>query len=304
MDGFARSALNYMDQVYDNIIPVVWSTWEMEESPGAVDRFDLLYSGEITPTAYWGGTHSFVEWDCSTYNYELAYTELIEEESPLEMNVSIDMSRAETFDVSATIEVTDEITTADNKLFFLITNWTEYSTENPWYYLVVAKSDEIDVNLTNIGDIATYNATLSVTMQPDWYLEDLRVVAIVQSFDERQVLQAVQKQYQETGVNDPTPLPVNAVLAQNYPNPFNPSTTIGYNITQRSSIKLDVYNHRGQKVKTLVNSTKDAGTYTVIWNGTDERGKAVPSGVYLYRIYSDSPEGGRYTSVKKMILLK
>jgi flagellar hook capping protein FlgD len=304
VDGYARSALNYMDQVYDYIIPVVWSTWEMEESPGAAERFDLLYSGEITPTAYWGGTHSFSEGECNSYNYELAYTEIIEEESPLEIDVTIDMSRAETFDVSATIEVTDEISTADNKLFFVITNWTEYSTENPWYYLVVAKSDEIDLELANIGDTATYNATLSVTMEPDWYLEDLHAVAIVQSFDNRQVLQAAQMKFQETGINDPTTPPVISILGQNYPNPFNPTTTIGYNLTERSSVELDVYNQRGQKVKTLVNSTKDAGAHNVVWNGTDQRGKAVPSGVYLYRIYSDSPEGGRYTSVKKMILLK
>lgn len=293
-----------MDQVYDNIIPVVWSTWEMEESPGSIDRFDLLYAGEITPTAFWGGTHSFTEWDCSTYNYELAYTEIIEEESPLEMAVEINMSRAETFDVSATIEVTGEIATNNNKLFFIITNWAEYSTENPWFYLVVAKSDEFDMDLINIGDIATYSSTLSVTMQPDWYLEDLRVVAVVQSFSGRQIVQAAQKQYEQTGVSDPITPPVNITLAQNYPNPFNPSTTIDYNITERSSIKLNVYNQRGQKVKSLVNSTKDAGSHQVMWNGTDERGKAVPSGVYLYRIYSDSPDNGRYASVKKMILLK
>jgi len=62
---------------------------------------------------------------------------------------------------------------------------------------------------------------------------------------------------------------------------------------------LIIHNIRGQKVKTLVNEKLDAGNHSVIWNGTDDNGEVVSSGVYFYRLNS-----GRYTSVKKMILMK
>ena len=285
------------------MIPVVWSTWQEEESPGAVDRFQNFYSGVVAPTAFFNGTYSFEEWDCNTANYEMAYNEVVSIESPLMMSVTIEQNRAHTFDVSATIEITDEITTTENKIFFIITNWAEYSTENPWHYLVVSKSDELNMELSTVGETATYNATLSVTMEPDWFVEDLHVVAVVQSFGSREVLQAAQIQFSGTGINEI--LPVTEVsLAQNYPNPFNPSTTISYSLIERSSVKLDVYNQKGQKIKTLINSTKDAGNHQIIWNGTNSSGKPVSSGIYLYKIHSEAPGGGKYTSVKKMILLK
>lgn len=303
MDGFARSALNYLDESNDYVVPLVWSTWEMLESPGAIDRHQIFYDGVITPTAYFDGTYSFSEWDCNSMNFETAYNEIVASESPIDMNVSIEIDRVEAFELTASIEVTDEITTTNNKIFFVITNRVEYSLENPWYFLVVAKSDEMDMNLTTTGEMQTYSAILSVSMQEGWSLDDLYAVAIVQSFDSKLILQASQIQYQETGVSDPIPQ-VSVELYKNYPNPFNPSTTISYSLTQRSSVKLDVYNQKGQKITNLENSTKDAGLHQIVWNGNDSRGKAVPSGIYLYRFDSETPEGGRYTSVKKMILLK
>ncbi len=69
----------------------------------------------------------------------------------------------------------------------------------------------------------------------------------------------------------------------NFPNPFNPSTTISYQIVKNSSVKLDIYDVVGRKVRTLVDGDKSAGYYSVVWNGRDERGRDVSSGTYLYR---------------------
>jgi len=91
------------------------------------------------------------------------------------------------------------------------------------------------------------------------------------------------------------------ILNDNYPNPFNPSTTISYNLAEDSNVELTIYNLKGQKVKQLVSSNQlSAGQHSVEWNGTDDAGKNVSSGIYLYKLKA----GDKYTSTKKMILLK
>jgi len=88
-------------------------------------------------------------------------------------------------------------------------------------------------------------------------------------------------------------------LSQNYPNPFNPDTRIDYSIPGDAKVKLCIYNVMGQTVKTLVDETKTLGYYHVIWDGRDDRGEEVASGIYLCRLEADD-----FKEVKKMILLK
>ncbi len=98
--------------------------------------------------------------------------------------------------------------------------------------------------------------------------------------------------------------PSEFVLSQNYPNPFNPNTTIKFKV-QGLKIKvpipttLKIYNLLGQKVRTLVDESKWAGDYTVKWDGMNDRGVQLSSGVYFYQLKT-----GEYTSSKKMVLLK
>jgi hypothetical protein len=99
--------------------------------------------------------------------------------------------------------------------------------------------------------------------------------------------------------DDPSVTPVGAQLIGNYPNPFNPETSIRYSIDQNGPVSLKIYNTRGQLVRTLVNETKASGLHTVVWNGMDEQGSAVSSGIYYYKMYA-----GKYSSTRKMILMK
>lgn len=108
-------------------------------------------------------------------------------------------------------------------------------------------------------------------------------------------------------VEEPTePLPKEFALSQNYPNPFNPSTTIPFTVkgsqfTVHSPVSttLKIYNIRGQLVKTLVDEEKAPGNYKIIWDGKDNSGKEVASGIYFYQLRTAD-----YTSSKKMVLLK
>ncbi|HMV25372.1 MAG TPA: T9SS type A sorting domain-containing protein [bacterium] len=93
--------------------------------------------------------------------------------------------------------------------------------------------------------------------------------------------------------------PKTFALDQNYPNPFNPSTTIRFAISQPGHTTLKVYNMLGQEVRTLFSEYKPAGNFETIWDGKNEKGLAVASGVYLYRLSS-----GSFTQTRRMVLVK
>jgi len=93
--------------------------------------------------------------------------------------------------------------------------------------------------------------------------------------------------------------PANCSLSQNYPNPGNPSTCITFILPQKAHVTLEIYNLLGQRVRTLVERVKDAGSHTVVWDGRDKSGNPLPSGVYLYRL-----RAGELVQTKKMLLLQ
>ncbi len=103
----------------------------------------------------------------------------------------------------------------------------------------------------------------------------------------------------DVSVNKKDNAPKNFDLAQNYPNPFNPTTTINYSLSQNGRVSLKIFDALGGLVKNLVNSEQRTGTYSVMWDGKNNDGLAVPSGIYLYRLKAV----GKSLS-KKMILLK
>jgi 3-phytase len=88
-------------------------------------------------------------------------------------------------------------------------------------------------------------------------------------------------------------LPSRIELEQNYPNPFNPSTTISYHLTNSTEGTLAIYNLRGELVRTLAAGALAAGSHRVVWNGVDENGQAVASGIYIYRLQADGVVASR-----------
>jgi len=94
-------------------------------------------------------------------------------------------------------------------------------------------------------------------------------------------------------------LPQGFALEQNFPNPFNPSTTIRYELPEEAMVNVTIYDMLGRQVKTLINQTQDAGYKSVIWDATNDYGKPVSAGIYLYQI-----QAGEYIRTKKMVLLK
>jgi len=96
-----------------------------------------------------------------------------------------------------------------------------------------------------------------------------------------------------------TTLPMQFELSNNYPNPFNPVTHISFSLPTKSEVTLSVFNILGQQVKTLASGAFEAGRHEIVWDGTNEAGEHVTSGIYLYRL-----EAGNFLETKKMVLLK
>jgi flagellar hook assembly protein FlgD len=102
-----------------------------------------------------------------------------------------------------------------------------------------------------------------------------------------------------TSVDNETALPTVTALAQNYPNPFNATTNISFSLANAGEVELSVYDLLGRKVSTLVASNLPAGSHVINWNGLDDSGHQVSSGMYLYVLKTAGE-----TFANRMVLLK
>lgn len=96
-----------------------------------------------------------------------------------------------------------------------------------------------------------------------------------------------------------TSIPKEFRLHQNYPNPFNPETTITYDLPEAALVVLEIYNLHGQRVRTLLREHRKAGSHRALWDGRDDSGQGVASGIYAYKL-----KAGDFAAVKKMVFLK
>lgn len=94
-------------------------------------------------------------------------------------------------------------------------------------------------------------------------------------------------------------LPLDPSLSQNFPNPFNPETTVEYDLPRSGEVSMEIFNIRGQKVAVLQQGHVSAGHHLVSWNGVDQQGVQVASGIYFYRL-----RAGDYVETRRMTLLK
>jgi hypothetical protein len=93
--------------------------------------------------------------------------------------------------------------------------------------------------------------------------------------------------------------PSSFALSQNFPNPFNSSTTISFDVPRAVNVSINIFDITGARIRTLVDEPKVAGSFNVIWNGTDDTAKAVASGLYVYRLHA-----GNFVQSKKLLFLK
>lgn len=98
---------------------------------------------------------------------------------------------------------------------------------------------------------------------------------------------------------EPAKIPVEFTLRQNYPNPFNPTTKIRFDVPSSSQVNISIFNLLGQKIRVLVDRPFEAGEHTITWDGRDDQGQVVSSGIYIYRI-----RAGTFIHSRKMVFLR
>jgi len=146
-----------------------------------------------------------------------------------------------------------------------------------------------------LSDFTTELTYMDFDLSPGTYVYHVSAV-----YDEGESSQEgpVEAIIEEVGSNNENISFIND-LKSNYPNPFNPETNITFSTKEAGNVTIEIFNSKGQKVKTLANNTFESGIHSIIWNGLDDHNKKVSSGLYLYKMKSS-----RYNSTKKMVLMK
>jgi hypothetical protein len=127
-------------------------------------------------------------------------------------------------------------------------------------------------------------------------LDDIRIYNYALSYSNIQLLYDFSTDIQTDNESD---IPKNFGLVQNYPNPFNGQTNIEYRISTQSNVKLEIFNILGQKIKTLIEEEKSPGYFTISWDGKNNFGDSMNSGIYFIKLSAD-----KFTETKKIMLLK
>jgi len=171
----------------------------------------------------------------------------------------------------------------------ILVTWDEPSSRSFSHYKVYR-------NLSMIADDIMETSYLDPDVPNGTYSYNVRAVY---SGDYQSALSAdAVIEHVQTNV-DETIIPVKTELTGNYPNPFNPTTTISFSTKEAGQVSLNIYNMKGQLVKTLVNEHLEAAYHDIVWNGKDNNNKSISSGIYFYKMRSSN-----YTATKKMILMK
>ena len=252
----------------------------------------------------------YVKVDSTSANYNLsAYTGLV---------VYADSSKKDFYKLRADFDVSDRLNfsglKADPNTFLPLFSKDYKGSNNPglfptvdgWHKLKIEVRNTsatqtsfwnyLDGTLLNVSPIVDTTSGRNTAGQFGLYSFQQDSNGIAAYFDN-----IVVKTLPTSGVNDKlsSNIPDGFALGQNYPNPFNPTTAISYQLTTTNYVSLAIFDQLGREVKTLVSQSQSPGQYSVNWDGKNQIGKDVSSGVYFYKL-----QAGNNIQSKKMILMK
>jgi hypothetical protein len=192
-----------------------------------------------------------------------------------------------TYDGSEWTEVVSEI--SSNGTRPIVINWfyiTSYVVDNSMHFTVYDQGE--------IGWQQEVEITAPVGYQAENFFDQLFYIDITNN-----TICYFIYDFTYPNVDNENPTFEKLLTASNFPNPFNPETTIEYSIPEAGQIEISIFNLRGQKVNTLVNTVMTKGSHSVVWDGTDSMGQSVTSGIYMYRIVTNNA-----SITKKIVLMK
>jgi hypothetical protein len=183
--------------------------------------------------------------------------------------------------------------------------WVTESEFENLGFLVERRNVDVESSWNEIASYINYSELQgqgSVSHRTEYTFTD-NTVEMEQTYDYRLADVSFQgvKEYHEIHVLDVSPIttPSKFLLLQNYPNPFNPTTTIGYDLPQQSAVKLTIHNVQGRQIASIQDEQKPAGSYQVLWNGMNQVGNQVSTGVYFARL-----QAGDFNQTIKMVYMK
>jgi len=194
-------------------------------------------------------------------------------------------------------------TAVETSLNYVQLNWTTQSESGLIGYYVYrgaisnisgASSVSALISATNTSQTQNYSFVDNDVSQGTWYywLQNLDMDGSSNYFGPISVTVT-------DGDNETPDIPQITSLNNIYPNPFNPSTTISYGLAKAEKVNIQIYNVKGQLVHNLVSETKQTGNYRIVWNGTNDKGQALTSGMYIVKMTA-----GAYSRATKVIVMK
>lgn len=172
----------------------------------------------------------------------------------------------------------------------------EASTDGETWDILWQKSGRLDTWRNEYIPLSAYSgssiylrfrledqSTAPELTDPGWTIDNIRIITGTATDTEDPLI----------GIN-PKP-----VLYPNFPNPFNPETTLRFSLPSADIVSLDIFNLKGQKVRSFNKMQLATGNHSIVWNATDDKGNRLPSGIYMYRMTA-----GNYSRTRKMILMK
>ncbi|HEX9972566.1 MAG TPA: DUF3160 domain-containing protein, partial [bacterium] len=134
---------------------------------------------------------------------------------------------------------------------------------------------------------------------PDWVSSFMDLAQPQPTFWEESPNNLFQKEFSRVQIAEPKLMPKSVKLFQNYPNPFNEKTAIKFQLPKNADVKIEIYNLLGQKIRTLISEPRSAGVHIIKWDGKDDLGRTIASGVYFISL-----EIEKFRQVNKLVLLR
>jgi hypothetical protein len=263
------------------------------------------------PTGIFDGVLSYVGGNNTTSiinSYMPLYQQRSEVKTPLNIMIYGEETR-ENYDITIRLDKFAPIGDPNLVLHLAITesdiayNWQGQNHFNFVNRMMYPTWEGTPIDLVNAPN-GFNDFMLSIAKDLTWITTNCELVAFIQNLDTKEIIQANKIMLYDlvappVANDDPGTPGIATALYGNHPNPFNPLTTIRYSLKEAMPVRVDIFNVKGQLVKTLVNETKAAGEHNIEWNGTDNAGLQVSSGIYYFKM-----SAGKYSSTRKMVLMK
>lgn len=266
---------------------------------GTTDIIVTVGAGTWYGVAYYGGT-----WHQGSPYPQVGAGDITFADVPFGAKGDVPVVIGEGGDPTLPVELSSftATTTAQN---YVVLNWTTQSETNlSGYYLYRNSINNIDtaymlpslIAATNTSSETNYSFVDQEVVTGGTYYYWLESIELNNESSMHGPISVIL-----TNGNDITPpvIPSMTELRGIYPNPFNPMTIVSYNIAKTANVTIDVYNVKGEKVRNLVNASKNVGSHQVAWNGNDENGKSCTSGIYYIKMIA-----GKYVTTQKAVLTK